>query len=275
MTTPATPSTAQKTSPRPARPQAVLSVQDVEEITPNLIRIRVGGDGFDALSPNEATDKYVKLMFADPRHGLTPPYDLAELRENSPDKLPRNRTYTVREINEAEKWLTLDFVIHGGEGVAGPWATNAAPGDTLVMVGAGGKYYPDPDAPWHLLIADHTAIPAVSTAIEAMGSEAQGIVIAAVAEPADRLLPETPAGVTVVWVDNDDELIAAVRGLDWPQGTPQVFAHGERETVKTIRKVLKEHEVPRESLSISAYWARGRAEDQFQAEKREPIGKID
>ena len=42
-----------------------------------------------------------------------------------------------------------------------------------------------------------------------------------------------------------------------------------------IRKILKDREVPRESLSISAYWAQGRAEDQFQAEKREPIGQID
>ncbi|HCG57064.1 MULTISPECIES: siderophore-interacting protein [Brevibacterium] len=269
-----TPSTPER-SARPPRPQAVMSVQEVAKITPNLIRIKVGGDGFDAISNNEATDKYVKLMFADPQHGLTPPYDLTELRENSPEKLPRKRTYTVREINEDEKWLSLDFVIHGGEGVAGPWATMAQPGDTIVMVGAGGKYQPDPVAPWHLLIADHTAIPAVSTAVEAMDTQARGIVIAAVADEADRLLPETPAGVSVVWVDNDDELIAAVRGLDWCEGTPQVFAHGERETITTIRRVLKEHEVPRELLSISAYWARGRAEDQFQAEKREPIGKID
>lgn len=252
-----------------------MAVQDVAEITPNLIRIKVGGDGFDAISSNEATDKYVKLMFSDPAHGLTPPYDLTDLRENAPEKLPRNRTYTVREINEDEKWLSLDFVIHGAEGVAGPWAKSAQPGDTIVMVGAGGKYQPNPEAPWHLLIADHTAIPAVSTALEAMDAEAKGIVIASVENEADRALPATPAGVTVVWVDNDDELISAVRGLDWPEGTPQVFAHGERETIKTIRKVVKEHEVPRESLSISAYWARGRAEDQFQAEKREPIGKID
>jgi hypothetical protein len=42
-----------------------------------------------------------------------------------------------------------------------------------------------------------------------------------------------------------------------------------------VRALLKEHDVPRERLSISAYWARGRAEDQFQAEKREPIGQIE
>ena len=108
-----------------------------------------------------------------------------------------------------------------------------------------------------------------------MPTEATGVVLAYVADDADRVLPETPEGVEVRWVDSHDELIAAVDGLEWRGGTPQVFAHGERETIKAIRKILKDREVPRESLSISAYWARGRAEDQFQAEKREPIGQID
>jgi NADPH-dependent ferric siderophore reductase len=180
----------------------------------------------------------------------------------------------VREIDLEEKWLSIDFVIHDDDGVAGPWAKAARPGDTLVLSGAGGKYAPSPESDWHLLIADHSALPAVSSALEAMPEDARGLVVAHVAA-ADRVLPAPPAGVEVKWVDSDEDLIAAVRELEWSAGTPQVFAHGERETIKSIRKILKEREVPRESLSISAYWARGRAEDQFQAEKREPIGKID
>lgn len=260
---------------RPDRPQAILTVVSTETITPNLIRITAGGEGFDAIRDNESSDKYVKIMFADPAFGLVPPYDLAALREHSPEMLPRNRTYTVREMDRERKQLTIDFVVHGDEGIAGPWAKTAAPGDTLVAMGAGGAYRPDSAAPWHLLIADHTALPAVSAAIEVMDADARGQVIANVAHAEDRLLPEVPAGITVTWVEDDEALIAAVADLEWPEGTPQVFAHGERETIKAIRRILKEREVPRESLSISAYWARGRAEDQFQAEKREPIGQID
>ena len=45
---------------------------------------------------------------------------------------------------------------------------------------------------------------------------------------------------------------------------------------KQLRRLLvKEAGIPREQISISAYWALGRIEDQFQAEKREPIGAID
>lgn len=271
-TAPSTPAN----SPRPARPQAILTVLDVTEVTPHLVRIRLGGgDTFDNISTNDATDKYVKLLFADPAHDLVPPYDLTELREQSPEKLPSRRTYTVREIDVEERQLSIDFVIHGDEGIAGPWAKNAEPGDTLVLVGAGGKYAPAAESDWHLFIADLSAVPAVSSAIEALPADARGVIVADVAEAADRVLPDVPPGIEVKWVASDEELITAVRDLDWLEGTPQVFAHGERETIKAIRKILKEREVPREALSISAYWARGRAEDQFQAEKREPIGKID
>ena len=62
---------------------------------------------------------------------------------------------------------------------------------------------------------------------------------------------------------------------EWPEGKVDVFAHGERESIKQVRRLLKEREIPREQISISGYWAYGRTEDRFQAEKREPIGKIE
>ena len=261
--------------PRRTPTQAVLAVQEVEQVSPDLIRITAGGDGYEAFNDNDFTDKYVKILFADPRHGLTPPYDLAQLRVESPEKLPTPRTYTIRSADPAQRRLVIDFVVHGDEGIAGPWARAARPGDTIVVSGAGGGYRPDPAAPWHLLVGDHTALPAISSAIEAMDPAARGHLLLTVADADDRILPETPAGLTVVWTQTDDELLAALADLPWAEGDPQVFAHGERGTIKQVRAVLKQHDVPRESLSISAYWARGRAEDQFQAEKREPIGQID
>ncbi|WP_347125407.1 siderophore-interacting protein [Microbacterium sp. SY138] len=260
---------------RPARPQAILTVQHVDEISPNLIRITVGGDGFDAYEDNIFTDRYVKLLLADPEHGLTPPYDLEALRATSPDKVPSRRTYTVRASNVDERWLSIDFVIHGTHGVAGPWARNARPGDTLVLTGAGGKYRPDTTAPWHLLIGDHTALPALSSAIESMPEDVRGHVLISVGDSAGRVLPPAPSGIAITWVLSDEDLLAALEEMRWEDGAPQVFAHGERECIKRVRTILRGHDVPREMLSISAYWARGRAEDQFQAEKRESIGQID
>src|SRR6202161_3705014 len=82
---------------RPARPQAVLSVLRRDQLSPHTVRITAGGPGFEALRMNDFTDKYAKILFVDPGLGLTPPYDLAALRESLPsDQQPVTRTYTLR-----------------------------------------------------------------------------------------------------------------------------------------------------------------------------------
>ena len=40
--------------------------------------------------------------------------------------------------------LTLEFVTHGDDGFAGPWAARAREGDALVFTGPAGAYSPDP-----------------------------------------------------------------------------------------------------------------------------------
>lgn len=270
------------TAPRrrkPTRDQAVLTVQGKEQLSPGLVRVIAGGPGFVAFEDNGFTDKYVKILFADPRNGLEAPYDLAALREHSPEKLPVRRTYTARWVDVENQRLAIDFVVHGDEGVAGPWAVRAQPGDALVLTGAGGTYRPDPDADWHLFVGDMTAAPAIASALEELPPAARGHAII-LAAPADQARLSAPSGVTVRWIAPDrgpesDPLLAALEELPWLPGTPHAFVHGERESIKRLRKhLLESREIPRERLSISAYWASGRAEDQFQAEKREPVGQL-
>src|SRR5262245_51103608 len=119
---------------RPARPQAVLTVLDQKRLSPHTVRITAGGPGFEALRMNEFTDKYAKIIFADPGLGLTPPYDLAALRESlPPGQRPVTRTYTLRRADTALQQVTIDFVVHGDAGIAAPWAARAVPGDQLTM----------------------------------------------------------------------------------------------------------------------------------------------
>src|SRR5699024_12638065 len=87
-------------SARPARQQAILTVLDVTEVSPRLVRLRLGGDTFDNVVSNDATDKYVKILFADPAHGLVPAVDLTQLRERSPEKLQRTGTYQTGGLDE-------------------------------------------------------------------------------------------------------------------------------------------------------------------------------
>ncbi|WP_344335038.1 siderophore-interacting protein [Brevibacterium salitolerans] len=267
---------------RPPRPQHVMEVVSRERISPSLVRLVVGGEGFSTFTPSQSTDAYVKIVFAKPELGLTPPYDLAALRETLPaDDIPVTRTYTVRSVDPAARTLTLDFVVHGDEGLAAPWARDARPGDPIVFMGPGGAYAPDPGADWHLLAGDASAMPAVAAALEAMPANARGFAVLVVDHPDDCLDLTHPAGIELVWAVGaeagaaTDLLAETMASRPWPEGRVQVFAHGERESIKKVRALLKEREIPREQISISGYWAYGRNEDRFQSEKRTDIGRID
>lgn len=265
------------------RPQIVLEVFERIQLSPHLVRIVAGGPGIAQVEDNGMTDAYSKMLFTHPGTNLTPPYDMAALREQLPlDQLPSARTYTVRKFDLEAGQLWIDFVVHGADGVAGPWADHAQPGDPVVLKGIGGGYAPNPEAPWHFLAGDDSAIPAISSALEAMPRDAQGVALIEVSGPADEIAIDAPDGVEVTWLHRGEEapgtstiLVDAVRATPWRAGSPQVFVHGERGAMKALRPYFTdERGLDRKGLSLSAYWAYGRQEDDFQAEKREPIGKI-
>jgi len=183
----------------------------------------------------------------------------------------------VRWVDPVARELAIDFVVHGDSGIAAPWAAAAAPGDTLALAGPGGGYAPDPVANAHVFAGDASALPAIAAALEALPATARGFAYL----EAERQQVTAPVGVDVHWMGaaaaeyDPGRLAAAVAAEPWPDGVVQVFVHGERESVKALRRVLADRGVPRELLSISGYWAFGRTEDRFQAEKREPIGRIE
>lgn len=275
-------STTTAQAPGRARPQTILEVLETTWLGPHLVRVVAGGAGFATFSTNEHTDKYVKIFFAKPELGLEPPYDVQALRETlAPEDLPVTRTYTVRWVDQEAQRLAIDFVVHGDEGLAGPWAARAVPGDRIVFRGPGGLYAPDPTADWHLLAGDDTAVPAIAAALEAMPRDAVGHAVLEVGTEADVLPIDAPDGMELTWLLRGEApagtttlLADAVTAVEWREGRVHVFAHGERESMKTLRRVFADRGVPRADLSLSGYWAYGRAEDRFQAEKREPIGQI-
>ena len=128
--------------------------------------------------------------------------------------------------------------------------------------------------------------------------DAEGFDVVAVAASGDEALtrftasaPEVlvldlqisaPDGVEVTWLHREGAvpgtttlLADGLRAVPWREGRVHVFAHGEREAMKSLRDYLfGERELERSQVSLSGYWAYGRTEDRFQAEKREPIGQI-
>ena len=266
---------------RPARPQAVLAVLHRQWLSPHTVRITAGGPGFDALRMNEFTDKYAKIIFVDPDLALTPPYDLAALRESlPPSRQPVTRTYTLRRADVERQQVAIDFVVHGDEGIAAPWAAHAEPGDILTLSGAGGAYQPDAGSDWHLLAGDESALPAICSALEALPGDARGIAYLETCDPGEYLDATPPAGLDVIWLHrpqpgSQPRLLAdALLAGPWLPGRADVFAHGERESMKAVRSALKARLRDGDQLSLSGYWASGRTEDVFQSEKRQPIGQI-
>ena len=158
-------------------------------------------------------------------------------------------------------------------------------GQQVAFLGPGGAYRPDPTADWHLLAGDEAALPAIAAALEdlaATDAAAVGVALIEVTDARDEVPLTAPAGVEVRWLHRGDpftpettRFAAAVEDAAWREGRVHAFVHGEREQVKRVRAYLTDvRGVDRRQLSVSAYWAYGRAEDVFQAEKQTPAGQI-
>jgi NADPH-dependent ferric siderophore reductase len=248
------------------------TVVRTEHLTPHMVRVVVTGPGLDAYPDGGFSDRYAKLIF--PRPGVTYPEDMgyAEIRSTlPPEQWPVYRTYTIRRIDHAAAELTIDFVTHGGSGVAAPWAAAAQPGDELIITPPGGAYRPSPDADHHLLVGDAAALPAIASALEDVPAGAPTTVVVQVHGPEDEIPLPSPGVATITWLHSDDpdDLVAAFQALAWPAGRVHLFVHGELHAVRAMRAELRDKGVERERVSLSGYWRRGKDEDGFQAEKRE------
>ncbi|WP_426006154.1 siderophore-interacting protein [Paenarthrobacter sp. NyZ202] len=268
---------------RNTRPQVNLTVLRTERLSPHMVRIVAGGPGFSDYTNNAFVDRYVKIVFPQPGVDYQLPLDLWEIRDSMPrEQWPHTRTYTIRWVDPEAQELAIDFVVHGDEGLAGPWAAAAKPGDSLIFTGPGGAYNPAPEADWYLFAGDDAAIPAIAASIEALAPTARGYAFLEVDSTDDVLPIQAPAGVEVHWLQRNgvqagssDLLLNALRTLEWLPGRVDVFAHGERGYMKGLREVLfVQHGLERSQVSLSGYWAQGRVEEVFQAEKKLAIGKI-
>lgn len=263
-------------TPRPARRARTAVVEEVLRPTPHLVRLVLGGPELEGFAAGAHTDHYVKLQLPPPGAGYTAPFDPERVREEQPrEHWPRTRTYTVRAWDPETGRLTLDVVVHGERGVAGPWAAAARAGDALQLLGPGGGYAPDPGAARHLLVGDESVLPAIAASLPRVPAGVPVDVVAEVGGPEDEVALESPGELRVRWVHRageagaDDELLLrAVRDLAPPVEGLQAFVHGEARAVRALRRhLLFERGLPVEAASISGYWKHTLDEDAWQSGK--------
>ena len=270
------------------RPVHTFEVVRSVNVTSHMVRVVLGGSGFDTFGPSEFTDSYVKLVFVDDDvdlAGLPRPLTLDSFAELPAAKQPVIRTLTVRRADPVAREIAIDVVVHGEHGAAGQWAATAEPGQPAFLMGPAGAYSPDPAADWHLLAGDETALPAISVALEALPANAIGKAFIEIAEPEDEIPLIAPDGVQINWIyrggradligedraGDHAPLIEAVKTAAWLPGQVHAFVHGEAQAVMhNLRPYIrKDRAVDAKWASISGYWRRGRTEETFRQWKSE------
>ncbi len=238
----------------PERRVLSTTVTQASWLTPSMVRVVVGGADLEGFRAGEFTDHYVKCRFGD-----------------------KTRSYTVREWNPERRLLTLDFVVHGDRGVAGPWAARAQAGDSLELTGPGGAYTPSAEADWHLMVGDDSVLPAIAVSLARVSPGVPVFVVIEVEGPEHEQPLHSPGDLEVAWVhrsagpgEEPTLQLDAVRELSLPEGRGHAFLHGEATAVRVIRRhLVLERGLPAESISASGYWKLRRTDEEWRAEKRE------
>jgi NADPH-dependent ferric siderophore reductase len=220
---------------------------------------------------------------------------------------PHLRTYTVRAARPHLGEIDVDVVLHGvADGHPGPaagWAAAAVAGDPIVVLGpdragtgrAWGVEWAPPAEGTLFLAGDETAVPAISSIIEALPAGRRTVAVLEVPEAGDMLSLAVPPGVEVRWLvrgdrvrgealgpavhaalcelgvaapaaGQDPEDVDLEGGILWevPEaGADGCYAWlaGEAGMVtKLRRRLVRDLGVPRSSVAFMGYWRMGASE---------------
>ena len=98
---------------------------------------------------------------------------------------PVRRRYTIRQLDEAARLLTLDIVLHG-DGPGERWVRSARSGDRIEGIGPRGKITTSATADWHLFIGDESALPATFAMTEALPPDRPATLVLEIPEESDE-----------------------------------------------------------------------------------------
>jgi NADPH-dependent ferric siderophore reductase len=238
-----------------------LTVTAALQVTQNMRRLTLHGEEL-ASFPEDAEGGYFKFVFA---------------AANS-DK-PVLRTYTIAKYRPSLNEIDVDFMLHVSPngsvaGVAAPWAIQAQIGDRASIFSPSPATFINTDADWYLLVADMTALPALTVNLERLPADAKGYVIIEIIANEDRQDLRIPNGMELIWVVNphpgsdDSPLYLAIKELAWLRGRVVVWAAGEFKTIKTRQYFKHDRNVEKSHLYISSYWKKGLQEEEHKIAKR-------
>lgn len=239
------------------RPVHTATLVSSQPVSPELIRLSFTCPALVGMEL-PYTDHYVKLMFDDV-----------------------TRTYTLRTFDTTTGAFDIDFVMHGDIGLAGPWAAQAQPGESINFKGPGGRWSPTTEYQNFVLAGDESAAPAVCAALDKLPEHASATVYLEINDKNSQFVVPTSPRITINWVYRDNgvygvALAAAVRAGGISQEKTAWFIHGAAEMIKDLRRFLfVENSIAKQDVSISGYWRVGMSEDQWQSSKREFVASLE
>ncbi|MEJ8476936.1 siderophore-interacting protein [Roseibium algae] len=247
----------------------VLQVTSVRRQTPAMCRIRFSGEN---LARYDRSDQLHCRLIFQPKGVVTMQWPILDGRGRvvwPNDHFLPTRVYTIRAINSDEGWMEIDFSLHDPAGPATQWARDAAPGDTVGVLGPaanGAKR-----AAFHVLAGDETALPGIARILEGLGPEEKGQVFIEVNGPEEEQPLDRPQEIEIVWLHRfglpagtTALLSEAVRSVIWPSDLTQVFFWGgcEHKAFRDIHRFLrKEVGLPRDRMVFYSHWHRKLSEE--------------
>ncbi|ROL65829.1 NADPH-dependent ferric siderophore reductase [Pseudomonas chlororaphis] len=237
-----------------------VQLQQRIDLSPSLVRLVFGGEDL-AHVRTLAPDQRIKLLFpgADGSPSALPNEGdwQAARRQLPPRQQPPMRTYTIRALRVEPLELEVEFVLHGINGPASSWATQAQIGDSLQMVVPNKAFSGDPGGyEWRppagirkiLLMGDETALPAIAGILEELQElpePPQVQVFIEVPKEADCITLRCHPGTQLNWLPREvlgaqhgEALLLAARELAELPATPPkdlVATFRERSTIDSQR----------------------------------------
>lgn len=238
-----------------------------ERISPSFVRITLGGDelhdwralGFDQwfrlALPVSTETRFDQLGARFDMRGYLHYLTLPKASR------PVIRNYTVRDYRASEGELDIDFVVHGPDGVAGPWASSLPLGAPVALIDQGCGYRQAPAGARVVLAGDESALPAVLGIIRDLPDDAHGTAIIEVPHEDDRQPVSAPANVDVNWIVRSpgsrpgSAALRAVRQLELSDEKIAAFLAGEQQLATGARRHLVHGcGVAKSDVTFTGYW---------------------
>ena len=257
-----------------------LHVVRTRRLGPSLVRVSFAGEDLRHFL-SDGRDQSLSLFL--PHPGQSAPAVPVELgdgwwqgwRELPDDVRAVMRSYTLRSLRRDALGRTtgidIDFVLHTPAGPASRWASCAAAGDRVVLLGPAIadnraiRFRPPADTDLVLLWGDETALPAISSILESLPAGQRVRAWLDVRDTGSVRDLLTAADAEITWAVAGRSLDILRRAELPPAERPYVWIAGESGCVKALRRhFVRERGIDRRRVTFVGYWREGLSEEELR-----------